>query len=85
MTDKFMSGWGPANGKINKLVIECETMDEAKVVEKNARRRPEMKFITICHNRPSYNSSGYHVSRHDKTDYSGWFTDRKEWSEGERP
>ena len=24
MTDKFMSGWGEAAGKVNKLVIECE-------------------------------------------------------------
>jgi hypothetical protein len=73
MTDKFMSGWGMAAGKINKLVIECDTMDEALVVWRNARKRPEMKLVTICHNRPSYNSSGYHVSRHDKTDYSTWF------------
>ena len=24
MNDKFLSGWGPAKNKINKLVIECD-------------------------------------------------------------
>ena len=26
MTDKFFSNWGKARGRINKLVIECETL-----------------------------------------------------------
>jgi hypothetical protein len=43
MTDKFMSGWGEAQGKNNKLVISCDTYEEAQIVEENARRRKEMK------------------------------------------
>jgi len=30
MTDKFMSGWGMAEGKTNKLVLECKNLHEAK-------------------------------------------------------
>jgi hypothetical protein len=33
MTDKFMSGWGMAENKINKLVIECDSYDIAECVE----------------------------------------------------
>ena len=73
MTDKFMSGWGVAEGKINKLVIECETYQEAKIVEDNARNRSEMKYINICTRKPRYNERWYKVSEHDKTDYDSWF------------
>lgn len=77
MTDKFMSGWGYARDKTNKLVIECETMAEANIVATNARDRTEMSYVNICFNKPYYNSSRYYVSRHDKSDYGRWFdTDR---------
>lgn len=32
MTDKFMSGWGMAEGKLNKLVISCNTAEEANMI-----------------------------------------------------
>lgn len=73
MTDRFMSGWGLARDKTNKLVIECETYDEAKIVEQNAQNRPEMKYINICYNKPRYNQNTTEVSTHDKTDYNAWF------------
>lgn len=73
MTDKFLSGWGRAENKTNKLVIECDSYNEALIVADNARSRSEMKFINICGNKPYYNSNYYEVSRHDKTDYESWF------------
>ncbi len=75
MTDRFMSGWGEARGKTNKLVIECETMAEAITVEQNARDRDEMKYVNIRSSRPNYPYAC--VSQHNKIDYSTWFkTDR---------
>jgi len=73
MTDKFMSGWGPARGKSNKLVISCDTLNEAEVVAENARARSEMKYVNIRSTKPSYPNS--HVSRHgrDEGDYESWF------------
>lgn len=52
MTDQFMSGWGKAKDKINKYVIECDNMEQAKTIEKNAKKRSEMKFVNICYNKP---------------------------------
>ena len=52
MTDKFMSGWGMAEGKTNRYVVECDTMEQAALVEKNAHRRSEMKRISICLTKP---------------------------------
>lgn len=54
MTDKFMSGWGMAKGKTNKLIIECDTYEQAAIIERNARRRDEMKYVNICTSRPRY-------------------------------
>jgi len=75
MTDKFMSGWGMAKDKINKLVISCDTWDEALAVEKNAKNRDEMIYVNICTRKPHYNASRYYVSWHGRVqdDYDTWF------------
>lgn len=73
MTDSFLSGWGMAKDKINKLVIECDSLQEAEIVADNARRRSDMKYVNICANKPRYSSSKYHVSWHDKSSYDKWF------------
>ena len=75
MTDRFMSGWGRADGKINKLVISCDTYDEAAIVEDNARCRSEMKYVNICINKPYYTGGHYLTSYHgrEQGDYETWF------------
>ena len=47
MTDKFMSGWGCADGKINIFIVECETKEEAIQIKYAAHKRPEMEHIKI--------------------------------------
>lgn len=73
MTDKFMSGWGMAANQINKLVIECDSYEEAVIVYNNAINRSEMKYVNLNITKPYYNQDNYEVSRHDKSDYSTWF------------
>lgn len=73
MTDKFLSGWGMAQAKINKLVLTCDTWEEAEIVEQNALKRSDMKNVNICVNKPCYNQDRYFVSWHDKTDYPTWY------------
>ena len=74
MTDKFMSNWGMADNKINKLVIECDTMEEAEIVEENAKNRSEMNRVNICMNKPHYDSNRYLTSFETKEGYGRWFT-----------
>lgn len=62
MTDKFMSGWGRAEGKINKFVVSCDTYKQAETIERNAHKRNEMKYINITSKKPYYSSSRYLVS-----------------------
>lgn len=54
MTDKFMSGWGMAEGKTNKFIVACETYEQARNIERNAHRRSEMKHIAIRSTKPYY-------------------------------
>ena len=39
MTDKFMSGWGYAAGKTNKMIVACDTIAQAEQIERVAQRR----------------------------------------------
>jgi hypothetical protein len=47
MLDTYMSGWGKATGKKNYYVIECDNLEQAKTIERNAGLRPEMEDIAI--------------------------------------
>ena len=57
MTDKFMSGWGEATNKTNKFIIVCDSWEQAETIERNAKKRSEMKYINICINKPRYGAN----------------------------
>lgn len=57
MTDKFMSGWGMAENKTNKFIVVCENWKQAETIERNAKKRPEMKYINICTQKPRYGAN----------------------------
>lgn len=57
MTDRFLSGWGKAEGKTNKLIIECDTYEQAEIIERNANKRSEMRFVGIRNTKPRYGRS----------------------------
>jgi hypothetical protein len=73
MTDRFMSGWGMADGKINKLVFECATFEEALIVEENAKNRSDQKHINIRSTKPYYNANRYYAQTKTKDDYNSWY------------
>ena len=54
MIDQFMSGWGAAAGKINRMVVECQTAAQAEQIARVARTRREMRRVNVCLNRPRY-------------------------------
>jgi len=45
--DTFLSGWGEADGKANRLILPCQDFAEAEVVCDNARGRSDMKSVHI--------------------------------------
>lgn len=76
MTDKFMSGWGHARGKINKLIFECETLAQAHIVAENAERRKDQTYINIRSTKPYYSSSKYYAQYKTIEDYPDWYKPR---------
>lgn len=73
MTDKFMSGWGRAEGKSNKLVFICDTLVEAEIVKENAENRSDQEFINIRATKPYYNSKYNLVQYKDKGEHPSWY------------
>ena len=71
--DRFMSGWGPAKGKINTVILPCESTDEAKRVMANAKARGDQKYVRICYSKPSLRNRTHLYSYHTKDDYSRWY------------
>ena len=59
MTNKFMSGWGKAENKVSKFIVVCETMEQARAIERNAKKRNDMKYINIYFTKPCYNKERY--------------------------
>lgn len=47
-TDSFMSGWGGAKGKINKVYVPCASYAEAERVAAYASSRREQKYVSIA-------------------------------------
>lgn len=73
MTDTFMSGWGLAQNKINRLVFECETYEDAIIVYHNAKERSEQTDINIRETKPHYNEEKYYTQFKNKTDAPKWY------------
>lgn len=59
MTDKFLSGWGMAEGKKSVLVIECCTSARAYYLAERAAMRPEMKHIRVFTKKPRASAGSY--------------------------
>lgn len=53
MTDKFMSGWGVAEGKTNVVVVQCDDYSQAAKVASHALQRSEMKRVKILSRKPA--------------------------------
>lgn len=73
MTDKHLSGWGMAAGKINKVILECESYEQAEIVEDNARHQGSMKHINISSKKPYYNSDRYYAQTKTKEECPRWY------------
>lgn len=64
MTDRFFSGWGAAEGKTNKLIVMCETIEQAEQIEAAAKDRPEMRHVSIRETKPRAKANQWFSWRH---------------------
>ena len=70
--DALMSGWGRAENKINKIVIECNDLKQAKRVVTNLKGENQYKHINICKKKPSYDLGKYYISEYIADDCTWW-------------
>lgn len=73
MTDKCLSGWGGAAGKIYKLVLTCNAIEETEIVMENAKNRKDMNYINCTTKKPYYNSKKYLIHYADRDEYENWY------------
>ena len=73
MNDTFSSQFR-TDGKTDKIIIECETVQEVETVMNNAENRTDMKYINWHYKKyPYYSPKKFVVQVHDKNDYPRWF------------
>ncbi|MGL5134485.1 MAG: hypothetical protein ACRC78_18310 [Planktothrix sp.] len=60
-TDKFLSGWGLAKGKISKMVAVCDNWETAEDILARWNGRKYLKFVGIRSKKPYYPSANYHT------------------------
>ena len=58
-TDKFLSGWGLAEGKIHKLIIPCSSIEQARKLVKNMKNDRTLKYINYTSRKPNYPFRSY--------------------------
>ena len=58
-TVRFMSGWGKSRGLTNRLVLACESQQEANRVADYARGRSDQKNVRICTTKPRIRPGTY--------------------------
>jgi hypothetical protein len=71
--DKFMSGWGMAEHKINTLIFVCDSYKQAQIVEKNALGRTDQTRVRIVSNKPKLNNSTHYYQLKTQASYDSWY------------
>lgn len=64
MRDGFMSGWGPATGKINIFQVECDNAEQAEQIMRAAAERGEMTRISQHPHERKSNSTTLVTNQH---------------------
>lgn len=86
--DTFLSDWGPADGRDNLLIFECNNRREADIVAGNALRRTDQTDVETHDSDPGhylpnretdehggYISGKYYVQIKTRADMPTWYTE----------
>lgn len=71
MVDRFMSGWGGADGGVSRYSVQCDTLEQAEAIERAARERSEMRYVGISRVPARKRSTRDHVSIRRVSDLGG--------------
>lgn len=71
--DTFMPGWGPSEGKTNRVILPCESEEEARAVRRYARTRSDMADVRILRRPPLVPATGIHYSLMSRYRAQAWY------------
>jgi len=72
-TDRFMSGWGPAEGRNNRLIFVCHSPEDVEAVFDNAEARDDQKLVTFCRSKPRLDNSRNFYQLKDRKSSESWY------------
>ena len=63
-----------SDGRTDKIIVECDTLEEVGIVMENVGNRTDMKYVNY-HNdsHPYYNPKNFETHFKTKEDYPMWF------------
>lgn len=70
--DQFLSGWGPAKGRVNTVILPCTSLAEAYRVRDYAKSRNEQKNVRILLRKPKLRP-GVMYSLMSRADAPAWY------------
>ena len=72
--DFFLSDWGEAEGKSNRLILPCQDFAEAEVVCDNAKGRGDMKSVHIHSEKPRLRAADFSLWQvMDRRSAKAWY------------
>lgn len=72
-TDKFLSGWGKSEGRNNRLIFPCNSLEDVQAVMGNCEARSEFVRVTHCIRKPKLDNWTNFYQVKTKEDYPNWF------------
>ena len=73
MTDNYRIALGQDENKINKIVMECDSFNEALKVRDNISDNSQLKRINIRSTLPHYSKRTHNTIYKTKEDYPEWY------------
>lgn len=71
-TDKFLSGWGCAEGKIHKQVAVCENWEEANKMLDGFGNDSSYKHVNWSYTKPYFKPSRYTCTFRPAKNFTCW-------------
>lgn len=71
-TDRFLSGWGEAVGKVHKQVIICDNWAEADKIESSLNSDRSASWVRVYREMPYFAPGKYSVSYRMASDCPAW-------------
>lgn len=67
------SGTKSTSGKTNRIIFQCDNLEEAKIVEQNAENNSQMSYVNVNLEKPRYSKQKYYIEWCNKKTNPEWY------------